>query len=234
VGDGLAAAPADHGHALPVAPVAADGAGERARGPGPAPPRQRQVDAAQGAVLQLGGQGLVGARGAGDHQQAAGVAVQPVDDPRPQGVAGVGQLQAAVRQGVDQGAVGMAGRGVDHQAHGLGDHQQVGVLVDHVQGDVLGRGGQRLPLRWDVAHLGAGGGAEGLRARAPVHQHLAAGEGLLELAAREVGGVVGEDAVQARAGLRGGDLQDAAVSHGPAPPAPAAGPGARGTPPAAG
>ena len=43
-----------------------------------------------------------------------------------------------VHEGVDQGAVRVAGGGVDHHAHGLVHHDHVPVLVDNVQGNILG------------------------------------------------------------------------------------------------
>ena len=60
-------------------------------------------------------------------------------------------LAAVVEQGVDQGAVGVARGGVDHQPHGLVHHDDVPVLVHHVQGDFLGQ---------DL-HRGGVGDAEG-------------------------------------------------------------------------
>ena len=68
-----------------------------------------------------------------DHD-AADLAVEPVDDARPQHAADAGQAGAAMgQQRVDQRAVGMAGRRVDDQAGGLDQHDQVLVLEQDLQ-----------------------------------------------------------------------------------------------------
>ena len=72
--------------------------------------------------------------GARDHQQAAGVPVEPMDDARPLDAADRAQAAAVLRgqaqQRVHQGARGMARRRVRHQAGGLVHDEQVVVLVD--------------------------------------------------------------------------------------------------------
>ena len=103
-------------------------------------------------ILELLGQGQVGHVVLGGDDEAAGVPVNPVDDPRPELAVDAGEaLAAVVEQGVDQGAVGVARGGVDHQPHGLVHHDDVPVLVHHVQGDFLGQ---------DL-HRGGVGDAEG-------------------------------------------------------------------------
>lgn len=58
--------------------------------------------------------------------------------------AGTGEgVPAVVQQGVDQRAVRMARRRMHHHAHGLIHHDDVLILVDHVQRDIL-RDGLRL------------------------------------------------------------------------------------------
>ena len=89
--------------------------------------------------LDLLRQLLVGRVVFGHDQQTAGVLVDAVDDPRPNHPVDPGEaLPAVVQQGVDQGAVWVPWRGVDHHALGFIHHQQVPVLVDDVQGEVLG------------------------------------------------------------------------------------------------
>ena len=91
----------------------------------------------------------VGAIVLGDHQQAAHVLVQPVDDARPQHAADARQAAGAVgEQGVDQGAARMARRRMDHQARRLVEHEQVLVLEHDVERrasacGVAGRGSGR-------------------------------------------------------------------------------------------
>ena len=93
-------------------------------------------------VLQLRAEGQVGGVVFGGDDEAAGIAVDAVDDAGALFAADAGETVAAVvEQGVDQGAVRVAGGRMDHQARGLVDHDDVVVLVDHVQGDVLGGAG---------------------------------------------------------------------------------------------
>lgn len=146
----------------------------------------------------------------GGHKQAAGVAVEPVYDARPQGVAPRREGPLPVQQRVDQGAVGMAHRRVHHQAHRLVDHDEVRVLPDNVQVDGLRLGVQR----------GASGGAEldalaGMqpersRARPAVDEH---GTRLVQIhtdaAARQVGATGSQEHVQARALVAGFDREGA-------------------------
>ena len=74
----------------------------------------------------------------GDHQQAARVAVEAVDDPRPldAGDPTPGRAVAVGQQRVDQRAAGMARRRMDDQPGRLVDDQQVVVLVDDAERDL--------------------------------------------------------------------------------------------------
>ena len=80
-----------------------------------------------------------------DH--ARSILVQPVDDPRPARAANTCQIGAVIQNRVDQRPVPIARGWMHHHARGLVDHQQIGILVQHVQRDrlrlgrvVLGRG----------------------------------------------------------------------------------------------
>ena len=65
-----------------------------------------------------------------DHEQARGVAVEPVDDPRPVDL--VPARRVVGEQAVDERAGRMAGRRMDHEPGRLVDDEQVLVLVgDH-------------------------------------------------------------------------------------------------------
>jgi hypothetical protein len=81
-----------------------------------------------------------GARARHDHQPA-GVLVEAVHDAGPRQQA---RARVAGQQGVQQRAAPVAGRGMHHQAGRLGDHQQVPVLVHHVQRQRLGQEGLAL------------------------------------------------------------------------------------------
>ena len=63
------------------------------------------VGPGQGMILKLGGKGLVGSVVLGRDNEAAGVPVDAVDDPRAQGAPHAAEaVPAVVQQGVDQGA----------------------------------------------------------------------------------------------------------------------------------
>ena len=80
--------------------------------------------------------------------EARGVPVDAVDDAGPLLPPDAGEgVPAVVEQGVDQGPVGVARGGMHHQALGLVEDDDVLVLVDHVQGDVLGEELRLLRLR---------------------------------------------------------------------------------------
>ena len=64
-------------------------------------------------------QPVVGGGRARDHEQPAGVAVEPVHDPGPRRIADVGDLGVAGEQPVDQRAVGVPGTRVHDQPRGL-------------------------------------------------------------------------------------------------------------------
>ncbi len=58
-----------------------------------------------------------------------------MDDARPAHATYAREAAAAMgQQGVDQGVVGIARRGMDHHAGRLVQHQEIGVLIEDVQG----------------------------------------------------------------------------------------------------
>ena len=74
----------------------------------------------------------------GRHQQAGGVLVQPVHDPRPLDAADPGQAAAAmVQQGIDQRAPLVARRGVHHHSGRFVDDNQMLILMDDIERDIL-------------------------------------------------------------------------------------------------
>ena len=86
-----------------------------------------------------------------DHQDAGGVPVDPVDDPRPQNAVDPGKAVPAVKhQGVDQCPALMAGGGMHHHPLRLVDQDHVVILVQDIQRDLLRRDLRRLRVR-DVA-----------------------------------------------------------------------------------
>ena len=96
-------------------------------------------------ILQLGGQRQMSGVVLGGDDETGGVPVNAVDDAGPLFTVDAAQTVAAVpQQGVHQCAVRVAGGGVDDQSHRLVDHDDVLVLVHHVQRDVLGHDVHRL------------------------------------------------------------------------------------------
>ena len=91
------------------------------------------------ACRELFGEGLLGAVGFGGDDAAGGVFVEAVDDAGSFDAADAGELAGAVEEeSVDEGAVGVTGGGVDDEADGFVDDEEFVVLVDDVEGDVLG------------------------------------------------------------------------------------------------
>ncbi len=77
----------------------------------------------------------------GDDQQARRVLVEPVHDAWPPHAADARQAVAAMGdERVDQRAGLVPGRRMDDEPGRLVDHQQVGILVDDVEGNVLALG----------------------------------------------------------------------------------------------
>jgi len=74
----------------------------------------------------------------GDHEEAARVAVEAMNDAGPAhtGDPAEGGAAVAPEEGVDEGPALMAGRGVDHQPGGLVDNEQVVVLVHDGHRDI--------------------------------------------------------------------------------------------------
>ena len=209
-------APVRHdGHPRAVVRVAADGRLDPPHGRRRCAGHEGQVGLLDPAGLELGHQGGLGAIVLGDHQQAAGVAVQAVHDagagdPGDAPVDGAG----APQQGVDERAGGMAGAGVRDQAGRLVDHQQVLVLVHDGQVDGLaeqvGRQGRR--------DLQADGGARGEdrvgAQRAAIARDVPGRDQALDVRPAQAGGVRHE-AVRARAGGAGGHGQRGRLTRHP-------------------
>ena len=183
------------GHAQTVAFVTADVALDGALG--------RRLATGDGQVAsshlpagQLGGQAGKGAFAAGADQQAAGVAVQPVDDAGPWQPGG---LRVGMQQAVHEGVAPVAGGGMGDEPGRLVDDGDVGVLMDDGKRHRVGRKGgvafQR--LRFDLDALDA------LQAqrRQPyllINTHRSQGDPALDACAR--------DAVEPRLQVAGQEL----------------------------
>ena len=128
-------------------------------------PRQRVV-AELGAEPQMGGVVL------GGDDETAGIPVDAVDDAGALLPADAGQRRpAVVEQGVDQRTVRVSRRGMHHQSCRLVDHDDIRILVYHVQRDILRRQ-RRVPrLRYVHRHRFAAGDAAALDGGLAVHGH---------------------------------------------------------------
>ena len=153
---------------------------------------------------------LVGGVGLGDHDDAGGVLVDPVDDARAGDAADAGEARArVVQQGVDEGAAFAPRRRVDRHAGRLVDHDQVLVLEEHAERDGLGLwlgGDRRRDLDAVAAGLGLGGGVGDDRA---VAAHPALGKQGLDAGPRELRRQIGQHLVDAGAGVLGAHRDDA-------------------------
>ena len=147
----------DHRHPLPVLGVTIDGRVDDALATGKHAVAHREIGLGDLSASKGQRQGLVGAVGLGHHHETGGVLVEAVDDPRARHTADPRQVVAVVKQGVDERAAGVPGRRVDDQTGRFVDHQQLGVLVDDLEGQVLGGDVQNLGVGLvDDQHIGLG------------------------------------------------------------------------------
>lgn len=138
----------DDCHALAVAGVAPDGAGDVTGWRKQAPPDKGDVlpgDAAGGERRRESDVGLVGL---GNDHQTAGILVEAVNDAGACLSADAGKGVPAVgQQCMDEGSTGMTGARVDHESGRLVDDEQVLVLMDDDQRNVFAHQG-RIGWRW--------------------------------------------------------------------------------------
>ena len=140
VGAGVTAAViTDDGILLAVDRVAADGADNRPGIGCRLTVHHRQVLAAGDALLDLDLQPHQCLLALGHDDAAGGVLVETVHDAGTHLTADAGQVRAMVQQAVDQGAVLVARCRMHGEAGGLVEHNQMGVLKQHIQGHRLGQ-----------------------------------------------------------------------------------------------
>jgi len=118
-----------------------------------------------------------------------------MDDAGAQHAADPRKVPAVMEQGVDQGSPGISGPGMDDQPRRLVDHQQGGILIDDLQGDVLRhdlarrRRGNRQKDFVPPPHPGGCLGRLAVEKDAPRRQDpgdLGAGEGILPAGQEDV------------------------------------------------
>ena len=188
----------DDRHARPRAGSRPIGASMRPTAAATVPGDEREVGLLDPARLELRHEGRLGRVVAGDHQQAARVPVEAMDDARPlhPGDPAGASPPSPSEQRVDERAGGVAGRGWTTRPGGLVDDEQVVVLVDDRDIGISG---------WREARRAR---AAGRRARAPARlDHVvfaltgwpsavsaAVGDEPLDVAPRQAG-QVGREAV---------------------------------------
>ncbi len=199
---------AEDGHLLPLLRMHADGAIDEV--PVAVRPARHngEILLLDRAVLKLEGELVVRPIGAGDEDDAAGVAVEAMDDSRPQRAARDAQRGAEMElQRAGQGAGPMSPRRMDDHPRRLVDEHQLLVFVEDVQGDVFRTG--RLPrnFRQDHGDALAFAQAVGGLAAAAVHLGPAGRNHLSQMTPAIVLKVDRQEGVQALVRFRRADHQ---------------------------
>lgn len=149
------------GHADPAHGVAGDGALDAAGLILHGALDQRQVNFFDFAGGELRGEIPVRGVVLGDQEDAAGEAVEAVDNAGAQIAAELGEGVEAMEEGVDERAGVNASSGVDDHAGGFIDGDDGGIFVEDMQGNIFGRGFERREIGgFDVDGVA---GAESLR-----------------------------------------------------------------------
>ena len=131
---------------------------------------------------------------------AAGVAVEPMDDARPIVAAGFAQFAEVKRQRIDERARPVSLGGMDHHVERLVDDGEILVLVENVEREYLrapDRGGAARGARCDAVadtHL------EARLDRRVIQEHAFGLDGLLQQRAAEIGEQAGKILVKTSAG----------------------------------
>ena len=138
----------DHGHALAVLGVAADGRVDMAREAGRFPPDEGGVFAHQRAgaamIREQSGEALMRRIALGDGEQARCVFVNTVDNARALNAADARKARAAMGdESIDQCAALVACGGMHDKARRLVDDDEIIILIDNGQRNVLALGLRR-------------------------------------------------------------------------------------------
>ena len=192
-------------HARPGAPVAAERRVDRAAARRRAALDERQVLAHDLARCERGLQPAMGLLALGNHQQPGGVLVEPVNDARAPRLAARG---AVASQRLREGAVAVWAGWVHDDPRGLGDDDQLVVLVsDHQLGQFTARALLNSDQRRDRDRLTAAQ-AIVLAPRRAIKRHRACLDPPLRVRSRAE--PLGEELVEAFAG---GFRRDAQLLH---------------------
>ena len=164
--------------------------------------RQREILAPHRAGLQLPHQMRLRDFVARHHHQARGVLVQAMHDA---GARHAGQLRIAMQQTVEQSAVPVAGAGMGHQPGRLVDHDPVGAVGHHGEGNGFRREGQAFRAGLGADFDPVGRSDEGAYpGRRPIDPHMAVFDPALQAAAGMLGKQRGQHLVEPVGALPGG------------------------------
>ena len=156
---------------------------------------QGQVHPMDGVRAELTGEVAMGRVGLRDHQHPARALVEAVDQPGPRAPSVTGG--DVVHEPVEQRAAPVPGAGVHHEPRRLVDHQQVRVLVEHVERERLGLDRGRLTHRHVAGDHVAGPDQPRGLGRAAVDRDQAALDPPLRERAGEMRGLGGDEDVEA-------------------------------------
>ena len=208
VGDGvfpLVGIGRENGHLEAILGVAADVPLDSADGGVGDAPYQRAVFALGGFVEELTAEVSLGVGGLGHDEEPGGVLVDAVHQAEARVVDVVVGIVAQVPgQGVDKGAGPVAVTGVHDQSGRLVDHQYILVLINDVEGDILGENlvGIARTVHHHLHHVGGLDAVVRLH-RPAVDQDAAGFGGLLDAVARRLLQVVDEEFVDSQQLLPG-------------------------------
>lgn len=198
-----------HGHPLAIHGMAPHGLLD--------PPVRRAWDAEDDGLIrtvdrmdaQLSGKSHVRAVILRNHQQAADILVETMDDARPLHPADPRQATGAMgQQGMHQGTAGMAGSRMDNDTGRLVQHEQMFILVADIQRPGLGDEGHgHRSGKIDLKPLGTFDPSAGLGYHRTVDTGMTAPDQLLDARTRMVVELSGQESVDPLAGCAGLDLE---------------------------
>jgi uncharacterized protein DUF6476 len=212
-------AAAGHRHLLPVCRSSADRRIDKSAAPRRLSPDDRLVKPFEPAVTAMSGkqlgQALMGVVRLGDDEQSRGVLVEPMDDAGATNAAYPRQAIAAMsNQCVDERSGFMAGGGVNHKSCRLVDNDQMGILIDHFEGNRFGLRCRILDGRDGYRYFGTGFDLVArLNYGLAVHPHMAFGDKALKARAADIIEALAQNAIEALTGFGIGD-DDCEVTGG--------------------
>jgi hypothetical protein len=162
---------------------------------------ERQINLGHGACGELAGEVAVGRVVLRDDEGAAGFFVETVNNPRAFFPPDAGKIAAIGEQRVHQRVLLMPGARVHDDSGRLVQDEEIVVLENHIERDLFRERVDLLDFRFAQFHGVAGADEVAGPRDFPVHGHEAVADEGLEPGAGEGGERLGEDAVEALAGV---------------------------------